>query len=493
MLSVFLVKYNLYLKKSILLFSFILIAYTCFAQKATNYSGFYDIVNSEYGSDSSCKIYISKINIYGNKRTKDYVILREMKIKEGDSIMTTSLYDLITESRNLVYNTNLFYEVNFQPVLSSAFTVIININIIERWYIYPSPQFKLIDRNINEWWKVYNADLERVIYGIKFSHFNLSGRGDQLNLFLLNGYSRNFSFNYFAPYSNTKLTEGFSIGAGYNESRSFPYKSTYNNEFLEFKKSSFEKKTFFVNASYSKRKGYFSKHIFFAQYSFINVNDSVISEKYNPNYFNLSKSKLSIPDLSYVYQYINVDNINYPNKGKTFSFSFFKRGLGLTEGINMLSLDFKYRKYIPHPKKFFSSIALMGKLKLPFEQAYINQRAMGYGDFSLQGLEYYAIDGVAASIAKYTLGKKLISFKIPVPFKIKAIPYIPFSFYGKTYFNTGFCYNKKEFDTRLNNRLLYTGGFGLDILSLYDLKFSMEFSFNQLGEKGLFLHASGNF
>ena len=38
------------------------------------------------------------------------------------------------------------------------------------------------------------------------------------------------------------------------------------------------------------------------------------------------------------------------------------------------------------------------------------------------------------------------------------------------------------------NKLLYTGGFGLDIVSLYDLRLGLAFSVNQLGEKGLFLH-----
>ena len=61
-------------------------------------------------------------------------------------------------------------------------------------------------------------------------------------------------------------------------------------------------------------------------------------------------------------------------------------------------------------------------------------------------------------------------------------------FYAKTYFNTGFAYNKPNGSGMLNDRLLYTTGIGLDVLSLYDLRLSAEFSMNQLHEKGLFLH-----
>ena len=45
----------------------------------------------------------------------------------------------------------------------------------------------------------------------------------------------------------------------------------------------------------------------------------------------------------------------------------------------------------------------------------------------------------------------------------------------------------------LNNRLLYSGGFGIDILTLYDINLRIEYSFNQLGEKGLFLHNQSGF
>ena len=125
-------------------------------------------------------------------------------------------------------------------------------------------------------------------------------------------------------------------------------------------------------------------------------------------------------------------------------------------------------------------------LKLPFEQPYINQKAIGYANANLRGLEYYVIDGVAFGIFKSTLKKKLFSFSIPMPFTSSLIPSLPFSIFAKTYVDAGYCYNKKKYDTNLNNRLLYTGGFGIDILTLYDISLKIEYSFNQLGQHGLF-------
>ena len=434
-------------------------------------------------------INVDSIIISGNKKTKNYIIRRELTFKEGDSLDAAKIYSILEQSRELIYNTNLFSIVSIKPQLTSAYNMNIIVSVLERWYIYPAPQFKLIDRNVNEWWKTYNADLNRVTYGIKYTQYNFSGRADQLNLYMLNGYSRNFTAVYTAPYTNNQLTEGISFAAGYSEAREFPYKTNYQNKLLNFRSDKYDRKTYSISGTYRIRRGLYKKHFITLQYTSMTVIDSVLQPAYNPSYFNSNKSNIGFFDISYVYQYVNTDNINFPQKGKIITFGINKRGLGISGGINMLSADFSFRKYYPHAAGFFSSVAFMGKIKLPFKQAYINQRALGYGDFYMSGLENYVVDGVAAAVAKYNLYKKLISFKIPVPFHIKALPYIPFGFYGKLYGETGFAYNKLELDTRLNNRLLYSGGFGIDILSLYDLRLSVEYSFNQLGEKGLFLHS----
>jgi hypothetical protein len=36
--------------------------------------------------------------------------------------------------------------------------------------------------------------------------------------------------------------------------------------------------------------------------------------------------------------------------------------------------------------------------------------------------------------------------------------------------------------------MLYSGGLGIDIITFYDVVIKLEWSFNQLGQNGLFLH-----
>lgn len=446
------------------------------------------------------KVCVKDLIVTGTKKTKPYIVYREIQFKKNDSLLIADLYKELEHARFQVYNTTLFNEVKFQLVALDSVNVIVHVTLTERWYLYPLPQFQWVDRNFNEWVKTYNASLERVNYGLKFVHYNLSGRRDQLRIYLINGYTKNISFGYTAPYSNKALTEGFTVGGGYAEKRELSYKTTYNDSLLFYPsdsatkaKGDFVYKGWYATAGYIIRRGLFKKHFISATYSYIKVADSVIATKNNPNYFKDPVTSKGIIDLFYVQQYSNVNNSSYPLKGKTYFYSIQKRGLGFTGGINMLSLEAGLNKYFDMGKNWYSSVQLSGKIKLPFDQAYINQRGLGYGESYLRGLEYYVIDGVATALVKTTLKKKIVSFDVPFRLFPKLLTKIPFAVFAKTYADAGFAYTKKLYATNLNNRILYSGGFGIDILTLYDINLRFEYSFNQLGKNGLFLHNQSGF
>ena len=446
------------------------------------------------------KVCVKELQVSGTKKTKVYIVYREIQFKKGDSILISDLYKELEQARIQVYNTTLFNEVTLIVTALDAYNVSVHVHVLERWYLYPVPQFKWVDRNFNEWYKTYKASLSRVNYGIKFVHYNLSGRRDQLRIYFINGYTKNVSFSYTAPYSNKKLTEGFTIGGGYLQKRELSIKTNSNDSLLFYPsdsatkvKADFVYKSWYANAGYTIRRGFFAKHIFAASYTHVKIADSIIDKQYNPNYFKDSVTSKGILDLIYTFQYGNVDNGTYPLKGKTWFVSLQKRGLGFTGGINMLQLEAGLNKYFALGKNWYSSFQLNGKIKLPFDQAYINQRGLGYGENYLRGLEYYVIDGVATALVKSTIKKKLIAFDIPFRLFPKVFTKIPVSIFAKTYADVGYAYTKKKYDTYLNNRLLYSGGFGIDILTLYDINLKFEYSFNQLGKNGLFLHNQSGF
>lgn len=442
--------------------------------------------------DSSFLFTVDAINLSGNKKTKNYIIYRQLRINTGDTLRGNQLPALLEQARRQVYNTSLFTQVSIDALPAADGKLTLNVSVKEKWYLYPTPQFQLVDRNFNEWVKRYNADLERVIYGVKFEHYNLSGRNDRLRIYLLNGYARNISLAYLNPYSNKNLNEGFGIGAGYTQNREVSIKTNYNNRLINYRKDGFVRSVFTGSGSYLMRRGLFRTHTLSALYSRYNVDDSVTSY-YNPGYFNTPGNSVGFTDFGYQYLYINTNNNAYPLTGSTFLAKITKRGFAFTGGINMTTLDLIYRKYLPHGHNWFSSLESFAKIKLPFEQPYLNRRSLGYGENYLRGLENYVIDGTAVAVGKYTLRKKLLSFTLKPPIFKQVLPAIPFNFYGKAYADAGYSYIKQQWDTRLNNRFLYTSGVGIDFLTLYDINFSVEYSFNQLGENGLFLHAKGGF
>ena len=469
-------------------------ALCCFHCSIAQTRGVYDSLKRLH-PDSAAVVRIENVTIQGNKKTKTYIVFRELPFRAGDSITVGSIAKIFEQSRRQVFNTSLFSEVSVTPVIVSANEINVVVTVLEKWYIYPTPQFQFADRNINEWLKTYHADFNRVIYGVKFTHYNFSGRGDQLRLYLLNGYSRAASFAYSSPYSNSRLTEGFRVSGGYSQNREIAYQTSKNNQLLQYKKDDFVRNNWAVSVTYQSRKGFFTRNFYTLTYTYMHVDDSLIASKYNPNYFGKPSSSVGFPDLSYTFQYANIDHINYPLTGTIGGVTVLKRGLGFKGGINMLSVEGAYIKYFSHfNNKLYSSIQLYSKIKLPFQLAYINQRALGYGEMYLRGQEYYVIDGVASVVAKYTIKKKILSFKIPVSFlRIRQLPNIPFTFFAKAYGDLGYSYAEREFETHLNNQLLYTGGFGLDILSVYGFTLNLEYSFNQLGENGLFLHGKSGF
>ncbi len=481
------------LLRTILLYlSAFLFADTCLAQSINkSFSEIYPPETTAH--DSITRVQIRHINITGNKKTKQYIILREIQFNEGDSIKIDRLLNEVVKARQQVYNTKMFYEVKMEPYVVSDGQIDINVDVKERWYIYPMPQFQPVDRNINEWLVKYKGDLDRVNYGIKFQHFNLSGRRDQLRVSILNGYTRLLAFSYTQPNSNRKLTEGFSIGGIFSKSREIIYKTSSNNKTVFYNNGNFSSQIIGGSAVYIIRKAIKNRHLIGFGFFNMKVDPVVTTSLYNPGYFNNAGANQNIVDFSYSYQHTDVNNVAYPLTGITYYAGATKRGLQFTGGTNMFAVDGAFNRYWNLKKNRYAAIQLYGKVKMPFDLAYINQRALGYGDNFLRGLQYYVVDGVAFGYVKSTVKKKILSFSVPFPIRSKTHKSIPFTFFATTFADAGYVYTKPEYQTALSNRFLYTGGAGIDLVTFYDINMRFEYCFNQLGQNGLFLQARSGF
>ena len=456
---------------------------------------------SNYATDLTWNIV--NVSLKGNRITKDRIVMREVPVKAGKQILSGELLEMLEVSRLNLLNTELFLEVI--PVVDSLVEDDLYLTFIlkERWYIFPLPYFDLVDRNPNQWIFEQNADLARVNYGIKFAWDNVSGRRDEIRVHVINGYGRQLSFQYQNPYMGKKMEHGYFIGAHYYTVRQISYATERHKQVffpvttrtdIDYVRSSFG-----VQAGYTYRKGVKYRHKFSVMYREERVADSINQLiSLNPgkgfrSFFPGNRQEVSFADLNYQYTYLNVNNNAYPWKGLAANVSLTHRGLGLSP-IHLWELGFKAGKYITFGKNYSLAIMGLGMVKLPYDQPMYHLAGIGFGDMYMRGLEYYVIDCVAASIFKTTMRRELFNINFPTFFK-KSDKYrrIPFKFIAKIYGDLGAAHLPFVNTGFLNNRLLYCFGTGMDVLTYYDLTALINFSVNQLGEKGLFLHIRKEF
>jgi len=267
------------------------------------------------------KMPIERIEIAGNAKTKYYIILRELSFAKGDSLNAQQLGAAIIQAKQLLMNTQLFVDIKIDT-LTYLEQWQIRVQVKERWYLLPLPYFRLVDRNFNQWWVDQNRSLDRVNYGVKFIQNNVSGRNDNLNVWLITGYNRQFSARYTIPFIDKKLTKGFSIGFLHATQKELNI-TTINNKQVFLRHSADTRKTWRIDGSYTYRPDQFKRTTIRLSYINERIADTIL--KVQKNYYPGQSTLQKALDLSYRYQYIKVSNIIYPTAGYYTDLFFSKK------------------------------------------------------------------------------------------------------------------------------------------------------------------------
>jgi outer membrane protein assembly factor BamA len=435
---------------------------------------------------------VGTISIIGNRHTKAYIIKRELSFKEGDTISIAEIVLAFVKGRERLINTRLFNEVVIYLKEFRGYLMDVEIVVKERWYIFPLPYFRPADRNFSVWQENHYS-LSRVNYGLKYTQYNFTGRNDNLIAWLITGYSKQLELAYDQPYADKSLKHGFGFTVIYNAQKEINSITSNNQQyFIKADTISYAGKYLSEQYNFSLRY-YFRpalkvKHLFRFGMTKVHI-DSAVSV-YNPNYFSNNKRLVIYPEFSYVMNYTDVDYVPYPLKGVIYETGLLKRGIN--SDMNLLQVYFKNSWSWPIAHKTYFVTQNWSILKLPFNQPFYNQQMMGYGDFYLRGLDRYVVDGVAGMMVHNTFIRELFNFNIPF-IRRTSHDIIPFHIYATAFGDAGYGYNKNNTGNSLENRFLYTGGFGVDITSFYDFTFKLDYSFNQLGQKGLFLRIGNEF
>ena len=435
---------------------------------------------------------VGTITVKGNKKTRTYIVLRELSFHPGDTITLADLVKGFQTAHDRLINTHLFNEVVVYLEGFRGYVADVGIEVKERWYIFPLPYFKPVDRNFSAWAQK-DYSLSRVNYGGKLAYYNFTGRNDNLTAWLITGYTRQFELYYNQPYADNALKHGFGFGFNFAEQREVDV-STFNNTQVFINSD-----TIAYSGKYLSRLLSFSARYFFrpglkvrhtVHLNIVSTSVDTAVTVWNPHYFNSDRRSVAYPELIYTFNYTDVDYVSYPLNGIIFETSLTRRGIN--PDMNLWQLSTRLTRSWPLARKWWFGIQNINVLKLPLSQPFYNQGLIGYGDLYLRGLDRYVVDGTAGAVLKNTLYRQLADFDIPLV-RGSAHDHVPFRIYATAFSDYGYVYNRDFKGNSLVNRMLYTAGFGIDIVTFYDLSFKFDYSFNQLGQNGLFLHIRNDF
>ncbi len=428
---------------------------------------------------------IGEVIISGNSKTKKFIIERELPFAAGQSYTPGDLVKRMETGQRQLMNSTLFHQAVISAKDYEGTRVNIHVEVQERLYLFPMPYFKPVDRNLNQWLVEQKGSLDRVNYGAKLTYNNSTGRNDKFRLWLINGYTKQVSFGYDRLYIDKNLKWGAGMGFAWGKNREVNYNTINDKQVFLNDPDRYVRHFINGHISVSWRPAINTRHTFGIGFSSEEVHDTIVA--LNPAYFKKERNRIGYPSIFYTMNWFNLDYIPYPTKGYAAQVSLSRNGLN--SAINLWQLDVRGLANWSLAPKTYLHLNLYGGIKLPFEQPYFNRRFLGYGDRYLQGYEYNVIDGVAGGFLKTTISRELTRFRVRVPQGKKKDPLaIPFRIFGKVYGNTGYVYNPVQGENELSNKMLYTGGLGIDIVTLYDVTIRLEWSLNQLGQNGLFLH-----
>lgn len=442
-------------------------------------------------TSAGTQIIVGDIILTGNKKTKKSIVLREIPFKSGDEYSLEGLVKQFEIARRQLMNTALFNAVIVAAKHIEGNKIDVAVELKERWYLFPVPVFKPVDRNLNQWLVEQKASLDRVNYGVKLYYNNATGNNDKLRVGFMSGYTKQISLSYDRLYIDKNLKWGMKFTFANGKNREVNYNTINDKQVFLKDENDYVRNFTNASAELTYRKAIKTRHSFGIGYVTEQVKDTIVA--LNPSFFKSGRNSISFPGIYYTMNYFDVDYIPYPTKGYAAQLSIGKSGFNNV--INVWQLHLKGSGSWPLSAKTFFNLNVYSGIKLPFRQPYFNQRFLGYGDVFMQGFEYYVIDGVAGGYLKTTFTRELLSsaIRIPAGKKGKDPQKIPFRIFGKIYGNSGYVHNPQPGYNSLSNKMLYSGGFGIDILTFYDITFKLEYTFNSLGQNGLFLHRKTTF
>ncbi len=431
---------------------------------------------------------IENINLSGNKQTKDFVIFRELSFHYGDTINLKNWNALKEQNEDNLLNTGLFnfVTISYDSLTNenNHFTILIAVE--ERWYLWPYPILEHADRNFSSF--LYYRDWQMVNYGFFVEKENFRGRNEVLKAKVRLGYREQYGFYYGKPFFRNNKNNGIGYFFAYNRQHESSY-ATVDNRLVYIQSDNYLRQSYESEFYFNHRFDFYHYLNFTLGFANRKAENSLL--QLNPEFYGNHNPQITYLTTRVSYTIDKRDIHYYPVKGYFFEISAKKYGLGLFNDLDKYAFFIDGRKFWKFSPRWTAANGI-GIKKSSEKLPYLLNYGLGYGTY-LNGFEYFVIQG-----SDLITIKNMIRFNI-LPRKVSYFHFIPLNKFNKVhyaaylnaFFHTGYVKNYQSIaanNNTMENTWLYSYGLGLDIVTYYDKVFRIDFSVNNFGQKGIYLH-----
>lgn len=407
------------------------------------------------------RVRIDSIQVRGNDITEDFIILRELTFKMGDSVTGKTL----RFNRERVYSLKLFNRVDFK-IVTEHDKNILEILLYETWYLYPIP-FVRLD----------NGDFDKATYGFNILYKNFRGRNETLRAKVGIGYDPTYSIYYDNPALFFEDDIGMSFGFGYVKmnNRSKAAKNIIGEDF--------QYKIFSQAVSINKRINQFNN-------AFLSIGYNYIESQFTRKGITASDGRIDrllSGGISYIYD--SRDLKFYSENGLYTFINFFHKGFGIN-GISYNEFEIDFREY----RSLYEQLS--GKWRLVYRNTFgklvpfYDYSYLGYGE-RVRGHYNNIREGKGYLLTSFELSYPLVkdwNVSLKLPLLPESLTSARIGIYLSGFIDSGDTFNDSR-SFSVNH--FYTGyGFGITFLFLPYNAFRFEYALNELG-RGEFIIGTG--
>ena len=433
-------------------------------------------------------VYISDISIKGNSITSRSVILREVPFGMGDRVDSLNFEKMLVESRQNLLNTSLFNYVTIKTTPSDSNPesgVDVEIDVEERWYVWPVFEMRFNDRNMTSWVKKMDWKRVTLYSGVNIS--NMFGLGHKMGIRGMFGWEKGIDISYSKVALNRKKTAYLS-----GEAYAMFYKNadyiTEHNKLQHLSGDGFMKRSFGGSLNITYRPQIRWRAVASLAYDFSKISEDVLLA--NPDYWGMDSKISRTVSLGALVCRDERDYIIYPTQGTYASLSLkLEESNGFDFTYGQLLLDLQYYKKLS--ERWMASSSLKVSTSLSSRYSYSHSKAVGYQIANITGYELYVVDG-----QHYITQNNSLKYLI-MPQKIVMLGQNPkwrkfnkphFTIYGKLLCDFGYVFQEKcrIGSNTYPNHLLAGVGAGIDLVTYYDMVINFGYAVNNRG-KGSFL------